>query len=165
MSKARNVTRSIYSACAAAMMLTAASVLYAQEQPAAPPKVEAAPDLAPGIAPGVVPGARMGGHETPLPGAAGPGAGAGAPMPAPMPDGGGGVVSPSENAAIKVSPSEVLSSPDWPCIQRKVPSISAAQIWDGPSIDGIKDPDKDEKIADLLPVLESRRVPIEDAEK
>jgi hypothetical protein len=161
MSKARNAKRSIYAVgAAAAVALSASSVLFAQEQPAAPPKVEAAPDLAPGIAPGVVPGARPGGHETPL-GTAGPGAGAPTPGPAP----GGGVVTPDENAAVKISPSSVIDSPDWPCVQRKVMSISPAQIWDGPPIDQIKDPEKDEKIADLLPILESRRVSSEDAEK
>ena len=46
---------------------------------------------------------------------------------------------PSDNAAVKFSPADILSSPDWPCIQRKVPTISPAQVWDGPPIDGIKE--------------------------
>lgn len=56
-------------------------------------------------------------------------------------------------------------SADWPCVQRLVPSISAAQIWDGPPIDDVKGWEKDEKIRDLLPYLESRRVSVDDVEK
>ena len=72
-------------------------------------------------------------------------------------------VTPADNAAVKFSPSDILSSPDWPCIQRKVPTISAAQVWDGPPLDGIKEFSPD--IRDLTEVLESRRVTAEDAEK
>lgn len=137
-----------------------------------PAKVEAAPELAPGIAPGVVPGAHPGGLE-PQPGIA-PGVVPGArpggmeaspsvgaqehPMFAPTP-----AVTPDQNAAVDYSPSAILSSPDWPCVQRKVPSISAAQIWDGPPIDNIKDVDP--ALRDVTDVLESRRVSLDDAEK
>ena len=50
-------------------------------------------------------------------------------------------------------------------MQRKVSSITPAQIWDGPSIDDAKGWEDDEKIAELTTYLESRRVPVEDAEK
>jgi hypothetical protein len=145
----------------------------------APAKIEAAPDLAPGIAPGVVPGARPGGMDDPkpaaeeaqpgiapgvVPGARPGGVDAGPPPgtnhPAFTPD---AAVTPGDNAAVKFSPSEILSSPDWPCIQRKVPTISAAQVWDGPPLDGIKE--FSPEIRDLTEVLESRRVSAEDAEK
>jgi hypothetical protein len=63
------------------------------------------------------------------------------------------------------SPAEVAGSPDWPCVQRKVDEISPAQVWDGPSIDGLKDWEKDDKIQELIPILESRRISLEDAEK
>jgi len=63
------------------------------------------------------------------------------------------------------SPAEVAGSPDWPCVQRKVETLSAAQVWDGPPIDGLKDWDKDDKIQELVPILESRRISLEDAEK
>jgi len=56
-------------------------------------------------------------------------------------------------------------SPDWPCVQRKVLTITPAQIWDGPSIEGLKGWDDDDKIVELTAYLQSRRVPIEDAEK
>jgi hypothetical protein len=150
----------------------------------APAKVEAAPDLAPGVAPGVVPGARPGGADDAKPAAQKPAAQEAQPGIAPgvvpgartggaeavpppgtnhpafTPD---AAVTPSDNAAVKFSPSDILSSPDWPCIQRKVPTISAAQVWDGPPLDGIKEFSPD--IRDLTEVLESRRVTAEDAEK
>lgn len=163
MPKARNVKRFVEGASLAAILaLAAGSALQAGEpgqRPAPTPdnSVQAAPDLAPGIAPGVVPGARPG-----------PAAGGGAPAAAPAPMPGppeAAAPTPSDNAAIQVSPAEVIGSPDWPCVQRKVSTVSAAQIWDGPSIDGLKDFDKDEKIRDLTDVLQSRRVSLEDAEK
>ncbi|MEO8422121.1 MAG: hypothetical protein ABI457_13095, partial [Hyphomicrobium sp.] len=72
-------------------------------------------------------------------------------------------VTPGDNAAVKFSPSDIISSPDWPCVQRKVGIISAAQVWDGPPVDGIKE--FDPAIRDLTQILESRRVSAEDAEK
>jgi hypothetical protein len=87
-----------------------------------------------------------------VPQAAGPGA-------APAPAGEDGA------AAEAISPAVVAGSPDWPCVQRKVAAISAAQIWDGPSIDGLKGFENDEKIRELTSYLESRRVTSEDAEK
>ena len=72
---------------------------------------------------------------------------------------------PTGEAAPPVSPTEVIGSPDWPCIQRKMPTISAAQVWDGPPLDDAKGWEDDEKIAELTTYLVSRRVPLEDAEK
>lgn len=57
------------------------------------------------------------------------------------------------------------SNADWPCVQRKVMTLTAAQIWDGPPIDDIKGWDDNEKISDLIPILESRRVSLDDADK
>jgi len=56
-------------------------------------------------------------------------------------------------------------SPDWPCVQRKVMTISSAQIWDGPPIDDVKGWEDDAKIQELTTYLVSRRIPVEDAEK
>jgi hypothetical protein len=67
--------------------------------------------------------------------------------------------------ATPVSPDDVKGSPDWPCVQRKVATISPAQVWDGPPIDDVKGWENDEKIADLTTYLQSRRVPLEKAEK
>jgi hypothetical protein len=72
---------------------------------------------------------------------------------------------PAGEGAPPVSTAEVKGSPDWPCVQRKVMTISPAQIWDGPSIDDVKGWEDDEQIAELTSYLESRRVPMEDAEK
>jgi hypothetical protein len=56
--------------------------------------------------------------------------------------------------------------PDWPCQQLKVPGISIANVWTGPSIEAI-DTTKftDPKEAELVSRLAARRTPIEDARK
>ncbi len=72
---------------------------------------------------------------------------------------------PADEGTPKVSPAEVKGSPDWPCVQRKVVTITPAQIWDGPSIDDVKGWENDEKIAELTTYLESRRIKLDDAEK
>lgn len=183
-SVANNLKRGVsIVALTAVIALGTGAALQAQTPPPAadaPAKVEAAPDLAPGVAPGVVPGARPGGADDPkpatqeaqpgiapgvVPGARPGGVEAGPPLPgtnhpAFAPN---AAVTPEDNAAVKFSPSDILSSPDWPCIQRKVPTISPAQVWDGPPLDGIKEFSPD--IRDLTEVLESRRVSAEDAEK
>ena len=53
--------------------------------------------------------------------------------------------------------------PDWPCPQRRVATMSASQLWDGPAIDDVKGWDSDPAIRDLIPVLASRRVPQDEA--
>lgn len=54
--------------------------------------------------------------------------------------------------------------PDWPCMQRKVASISAATVWDGPEIpkDGVRWRDQAD-MAELVSGISSRRMPIEQA--
>ena len=182
-SAASNLKRTVSIAALTAVIALGTGAALQAQTPApaadAPAKVEAAPGLAPGIAPDVVPGAHPGGADDPkstaqeaqpsiapgvVPGARPGGVDAGPPLgtnhPAFTPD---AAVTPGDNAAVKFSPSDILSSPDWPCIQRKVPTISAAQVWDGPPLDGIKEFSPD--IRDLTEVLESRRVSAEDAEK
>lgn len=54
--------------------------------------------------------------------------------------------------------------PDWPCVQRKVASISAATVWDGPEIP--KDGERwrgEADIAGLVREISSRRMPLEQA--
>ncbi len=158
-------------ALSAVLVLAHAAPTFAQDTKDAPAKVEAAPDLAPGIAPGVVPGARPGGLEPQpgiapgvVPGARPGGMETGQPMGAAQhPAFAPSPVTPDQNAAVDFSPSAILNSPDWPCVQRKVPTISSGQIWDGPSIDAIKE--FDPAVRDLTEILESRRVSAEDAEK
>jgi hypothetical protein len=56
--------------------------------------------------------------------------------------------------------------PDWPCQQLKVPGISIASVWAGPSIEGIdKTEPTDPKLAELVARLAARRTPMEDARK
>jgi hypothetical protein len=55
------------------------------------------------------------------------------------------------------------ANPDWPCTQRKVAALTSAQIWDGPSVDGLTQWRGNEEIEKLVPVLASRRVSIEAA--
>jgi hypothetical protein len=78
-----------------------------------------------------------------------------------------GDTSPSETAPAEPAAKADTSagSPDWPCVQRKVLTITPAQIWDGPPVDEAKGWEDDEKIAELTTYLESRRIPLEDAEK
>jgi hypothetical protein len=56
-------------------------------------------------------------------------------------------------------------SPDWPCIQRKVMTLTSTQLWDGPTTEDLKAWEDDNEIKNLADVLESRRVSLEDAEK
>ena len=51
---------------------------------------------------------------------------------------------------------------DWPCIQRKVEALTAAQMWDGPFDESIRWRDNEE-ITKLVAFLASRRVPLDDA--
>lgn len=56
--------------------------------------------------------------------------------------------------------------PDWPCRQLKVPELSAAAIWAGPSIDGVGGAWKQAPaLPDLVSRLAARRTPMAEAEK
>jgi hypothetical protein len=70
---------------------------------------------------------------------------------------------PSEGEA--KSAAGAAGNPDWPCVQRKMPTISAGQIWDGPPIDSVKGWENDNKIQELTSYLESRRISLDDAGK
>jgi hypothetical protein len=49
-------------------------------------------------------------------------------------------------------------NPDWPCIQRKVPSMSYGQVWSGPPLDdAFKQWRDDPEVAALVSVLVARR--------
>lgn len=56
------------------------------------------------------------------------------------------------------------STPDWPCVWRKVLALDAATIWDGPSLDGAKDWMKDDAVRKLSAFLISRRLKPEEVE-
>ena len=56
--------------------------------------------------------------------------------------------------------------PDWPCAQPKVPQMSVASMWDGPSIADVGNSWQDDpKIQDLVARLSARRTPLDAAEK
>ena len=52
-------------------------------------------------------------------------------------------------------------NPDWPCIQRKVVTLTAEQMWDGGEVEDLAR--EDQGLAKLIAVLASRRVPLEAA--
>jgi hypothetical protein len=55
---------------------------------------------------------------------------------------------------------------DWPCVQPKVPQMSVAAMWDGPSIADVGNTWQDDpKIKDLVMRLAARRTPLDAAEK
>src|SRR5579871_2825262 len=56
--------------------------------------------------------------------------------------------------------------PDWPCAQAKVPDISVAAVWDGPSIEQVRNNWQDDPaIKNLVVRLVARRFPLEEAQK
>jgi hypothetical protein len=56
--------------------------------------------------------------------------------------------------------------PDWPCNQVKVPEISVAAVWAGPSIDDVGNAwEEDATIKDLVARLAARRTALDEAQK
>jgi hypothetical protein len=55
------------------------------------------------------------------------------------------------------------TSPDWPCVQRKVATLTSAQMWDGVPVEHLTQWRGNEQITKLIGVLASRRVPLEQA--
>lgn len=57
------------------------------------------------------------------------------------------------------------NDPDWPCIQRKVPSLSMGQIWNGPELpSSAAGWPQDEVVSELVRSLAARRMPVANAE-
>jgi hypothetical protein len=55
---------------------------------------------------------------------------------------------------------------DWPCIQRKVPELSLAAVWNGPDLaNAAKTWNGDASVKDLIPRLAARRTPLGNAAK
>ncbi len=52
----------------------------------------------------------------------------------------------------------------WPCAQRRVPTISAGTLWSGPSLDEGKDWDQDNDVAALAQKLASRRLALDEVD-
>ena len=56
--------------------------------------------------------------------------------------------------------------PNWPCVQPKVPQMSVAAMWDGPSIADVGNSWQDDPaIKDLVVRLAARRTPLDAAQK
>jgi hypothetical protein len=55
------------------------------------------------------------------------------------------------------------ANPDWPCIQRKVATLTSVQMWDGPAVDDLMQWKDNDETSKLVAVLVSRRVPLEQA--
>jgi hypothetical protein len=55
------------------------------------------------------------------------------------------------------------TSPDWPCVQRKIATLTSTQMWDGAAVDDLTQWRDDEATTKLIAVLASRRVPLEQA--
>jgi hypothetical protein len=55
------------------------------------------------------------------------------------------------------------STPDWPCVQRKVNLLTSAQFWDGPQVDDLTGWHDNDALLQLVAVLMSRRVTLEEA--
>jgi hypothetical protein len=69
-------------------------------------------------------------------------------------------------AAPLTSPADADPREDWPCMQPKVPQMSLASMWDGPSIADVGNSWHDDpKIRDVVVRLAARRTPLDAAEE
>lgn len=56
------------------------------------------------------------------------------------------------------------TTPDWPCVQRKIETVTSTQVWAGPAVDEISGWREDATVKDLVRLLADRRVPIDFAD-
>ncbi|MFN0192724.1 MAG: hypothetical protein ACKVP5_12260 [Aestuariivirga sp.] len=54
---------------------------------------------------------------------------------------------------------------DWPCVQRKVPEISIAAVWRGPSTEGIATWRDEQSVVNLVQLIAARRTTEDEAAK
>lgn len=73
--------------------------------------------------------------------------------------------SPQDKAASDAASAAMSANSDWPCIQHKQPVLTAAQMWDGPAIASEGKSSDDESIRKLVPIIVSRRIPVDEVEK
>jgi hypothetical protein len=67
---------------------------------------------------------------------------------------------------LRVADADDPRYPDWPCVQAKVPDLSIAAVWDGPSIEQAQnDWQNDPAVKSLIARLAARRIPIDEAQK
>jgi hypothetical protein len=65
---------------------------------------------------------------------------------------------------LSMATARAQADPDWPCIQRKVATISAGAVWSGPPLPPASDWEKDYEAASLAQKLASRRTPLQDVD-
>lgn len=53
---------------------------------------------------------------------------------------------------------------DWPCIQRRVETISPAQIWNGPDVANADDVERTDAMRALIDQIVARRLPLDEAQ-
>ena len=53
--------------------------------------------------------------------------------------------------------------PEWPCVQRRVATLTAAQMWDGPDVEALTGWQDDAEMERLIKALVSRANPMEQA--
>ena len=78
------------------------------------------------------------------------------------------IVAPMLGAALLtslISRAAAGEDPDWPCVQRKVAEISAAQVWSGPPLDADDAWRNDSALAELAGTIASRRTDLADARR
>jgi hypothetical protein len=61
------------------------------------------------------------------------------------------------------TPAADAANPDWPCVQRKVATLTSLQMWDGPAVDDLTQWRDSAETTKLIAVLASRRVSLEQA--
>ena len=68
-------------------------------------------------------------------------------------------------ASAAIAQAQPGPGPDWPCVQRKVPTVSAGAVWSGPDPAGAGEWGKDFEAAALAQKLASRRTSLEEADQ
>ncbi len=73
-----------------------------------------------------------------------------------------GAAGPDVMATEPVPPASTMS--EWPCVQRRVETLTVTQFWDGPPVEDVKELQRDREIVELANMLASRRVPLDKTE-
>lgn len=75
-----------------------------------------------------------------------------------------GAAAPAEGAPLAAAPTSA-ANPDWPCVQHKQATLTAAQMWDGPQVAPEGARSDDEAVRKLVPLITSRRHEMEEVDK
>lgn len=74
-------------------------------------------------------------------------------------------LSSSAAASVRNLPGVSDADPDWPCIQRLVPELAAAQLWRGSPMSAVEPVESGSELDALAEELAARRVALEEAER